>query len=164
MLETERDARQLRKSGIDSDICAQFPDPLRGEMLTRWDMIASPPDILVSNFSMLNVMLMRNLEEPIWDQTRQWLSEDPSHAFTLVVDELHQQRGTAGSEVALLLRSLLMRLGLQPDSTQLRCIGTSASLDDDPESSAKYLEQFFGIDRACFEVIPGAQQEIDHEH
>ena len=164
LLETERDARQLRKSGIDSDICSQFPDPLRGEMLTRWDMIATPPDILVSNFSMLNVMLMRNLEDPIWDQTRRWLSEDPSHAFTLVVDELHQQRGTAGSEVALLLRSLLMRLGLQPDSAQLRCIGTSASLDDDPESSAKYLEQFFGIDRARFEVIPGAQQEMDHEH
>ncbi len=160
----ESDARHLRESGIDRDICAQFPDPLRGELLTRWDMIATPPDILVSNFSMLNVMLMRNLEEPIWEQTRQWLSEDKSHAFTLVVDELHQQRGTAGSEVALLLRNLLMRLGLEPDSPQLRCIGTSASLDDDPDSSAEYLEQFFGVDRARFEVIPGAQQEIDHEH
>lgn len=159
--EMERDAIQLRQSGIDQDVCAQFPDPSRGEMVTRWDMIATPPDIMVSNFSMLNVMLMRSLEEPIWEQTRQWLAGDPSHAFTLVIDELHQQRGTAGSEVALLLRNLLLRLGLEPDSPQLRCIGTSASLDDDLESSAEYLEQVFGVDRARFEVIPGAQQELE---
>ena len=159
--EMARDAFQLRQSGIDLEVCAQFPDPSRGELVTRWDMIATPPDILVSNFSMLNVMLMRSLEEPIWEQTRQWLDDDPSHAFTLVIDELHQQRGTAGSEVALLLRNLLLRLGLEPDSPQLRCIGTSASLDDDLESSDEYLEQVFGVDRARFEVIPGAQQEID---
>ncbi len=161
--EMARDALQLRQSGVDVEVCAQFPDPSRGELVTRWDMIATPPDILVSNFSMLNVMLMRGLEEPIWEQTRQWLAEDPSHAFTLVIDELHQQRGTAGSEVALLLRNLLLRLGLEPESPQLRCIGTSASLDDDPTSSAEYLEQFFGVDRARFEVIPGAQQEIDRK-
>lgn len=159
--EMVHDALQLRDSGIGLEVCAQFPDPSRGELVTRWDMIATPPDILVSNFSMLNVMLMRSLEEPIWEQTRRWLADDPSHAFTLVIDELHQQRGTAGSEVALLLRNLLLRLGLEPDSPQLRCIGTSASLDDDLESSAEYLEQVFGVDRVRFEVIPGAQQEID---
>ncbi len=159
--EMARDALQLRQTGIDLEVCAQFPDPSRGELVTRWDMIATPPDILVSNFSMLNVMLMRSLEEPIWEQTRQWLADDPSHAFTLVIDELHQQRGTAGSEVALLLRNLLQRLGLEPDSSQLRCIGTSASLDDDPASSAEYLEQVFGVDRTRFEVIPGAQQELE---
>ena len=161
LLEMERDALHLRQSGIDLEVCAQFPDPTRGELVTRWDMIANPPDILVSNFSMLNVMLMRSLEEPIWEQTRQWLAENPSHAFTLVIDELHQQRGTAGSEVALLVRNLLQRLDLEPDSSQLRCIGTSASLDDDPASSAEYLEQFFGVDRTRFEVIRGTQQEID---
>ena len=89
--EMEEDARHL--SGADPEVRYQFPDPTRGELVTRWDMIAAPPDILVSNFSMLNVMLMRELEEPIWEQTRAWLAADPSNAFTLVVDELHQQRG-----------------------------------------------------------------------
>ena len=159
--EMARDALQLRQAGIDLEVRAQFPEPTRGELVTRWDMIATPPDILVSNFSMLNVMLMRSLEEPIWERTRQWLADDPSHAFTLVIDELHQQRGTAGSEVALLLRNMLQRLGLEPDSPQLRCIGTSASLDNDPASSAEYLEQVFGVDRLRFEVIPGFQQELD---
>ncbi len=151
--EMERDAQELGLSHADPAVRYQFPDPTRGELVTRWDMIATPPDILVSNFSMLNVMLMRGLEEPIWEQTRKWLAADPMHAFTLVVDELHQQRGTAGSEVALLLRNLLQRLDLDPDSTQLRCVGTSASLGND---AAHYLQEFFGVPSSRFTIIEGA--------
>ena len=59
--------------------------------------------LLVSNFSMLNVMLMRDLEEPIFEATREWLREDESNVFTLVIDELHSYRGTPGTEIAFLL-------------------------------------------------------------
>lgn len=152
----ESDAFQLR--GESEEIRSQFPDPSRGELLTRWDMIAAPPDILVTNFSMLNVMLMRELEDPIWEHTRDWLSQ-PGNVFTLVVDELHQQRGTPGSEVALVIRNLLMRLGLTADSTQLRCIATSASLNseagEEHEPPEAYLEQFFGVDRLSFTIVQG---------
>ena len=159
--ETRQMAEDARRLGhVDPEVRSQFPDPARGELVTRWDMVAAPPDILVSNFSMLNVMLMRSLEEPIWEQTRDWLASDPANAFTLVVDELHQQRGTAGSEVALLLRNLLQRLGLEADSRQLRCIGTSASLGDDTETAAEYLEQFFGVPRSRFMVIPGQPEQL----
>ena len=157
-------AREVREMVEDAqaladappDVRGQFPDPTRGELVTRWDMIETPPDILVSNFSMLNVMLMRSLEDPIWERTRRWL-DDPGNVFTIVVDELHQQRGTPGSEVALVLRNLLMRLGLDHDSPQLRCIGTSASLDAEHGGAApeQYLEEFFGVDRSRFEVIAG---------
>ncbi|HVL40304.1 MAG TPA: DEAD/DEAH box helicase, partial [Fimbriimonadaceae bacterium] len=132
---------------------AQFPDPACGEMLTRWDMITSPPDILITNTSMLNIMLMRDVEAPILEQTRSWLEEDPEATFTLVVDELHGYRGTQGTEVALVVRNLLDRLGLAPDSPKLRCIGTSASLEG--EGGKEYLEQFFGVDRSTFVVLPG---------
>ena len=148
----------LALAAADEGLRVQFPDPVRGELVTRWDMIAAPPDILVSNFSMLNVMLMRVLENPIWELTRAWLS-DPQNVFTLVIDELHQQRGTPGSEVALVVRNLLMRLGLDPDSPQLRCIGTSASLEADVSGGGEppeaYLEQFFGVDRGRFEIVRG---------
>lgn len=159
--DTEDDAIALQ--GASDDLRVQFPDPSRGELLTRWDMIAAPPDILVTNFSMLNVMLMREHEDPIWEQTRQWLME-PDSAFTLVVDELHQQRGTAGSEVALIIRNLLMRLGLEPDSPKLRCIGTSASLERESSVTGalpeEYLEQFFGVPRARFEIVPGVPTAV----
>ncbi len=63
-------------------------------MLSRWDMQSHPPDILITNYSMLNIMLMRSQEENIIAKTRQWIESDPSHIFTLVIDELHMYRGT----------------------------------------------------------------------
>src|SRR5207244_11861337 len=66
-----------------------------------------PPDILITNYSMLNIMLMRRVEAPIFDATRAWLTRDSRNLFHLVIDELHTYRGTPGAEVAYLLRVLL---------------------------------------------------------
>ena len=124
------------------------------EMWSRWDMQDSPPDILITNYSMLNIMLMRTIETCIFDQTRAWIAESRQHIFYLVVDELHTYRGTPGTEVAYLLRALLDRLGLGPDSDQLRIIGSSASLESGV-AGLQYLEQFFGRDQNRFRVIGG---------
>ncbi len=129
------------------------------EMWSRWDMQDTPPDIFITNYSMLNIMLMRAIETPIFDQTRQWLAESPDRTFHLVVDELHTYRGTPGTEVAYLLRALLDRLGLAPDSEQLRIISSSASLESGT-AGLQYLEQFFGRDRGRFRVIGGAAYVI----
>lgn len=148
-MEGERD----RIAGANDEVVSQFSDPRNGELLSRWDMVQTPPDILITNYSMLNVMLMRDLEEPMFKATRDWLTADSGHVLTLVVDELHTYRGTSGSEVALVVRNLLMRLGLQPDSPQLRCIGTSASLEE--EAGTSYLQAFFGVSEDSFRIVPG---------
>ena len=161
-LRVEQVAKQLQKmeaeaqaiASKDLDLRVQFPDPRESEQLTRWDMITKPPDILVTNYSMLNVMLMRAREEHLFSETAKWLKDDDEHCLTLVVDELHTYRGTQGSEVALVVRNLLRRLQLDPESDQLRCIGTSASLDSG--GGLSYLEQFFGVNRETFEIVPGA--------
>lgn len=140
------------------DRMSLFSDPLNGEMLTRWDMVEAPPDIMITNFSMLNAVLMRQAEQQMFEATRQWLAHDSSHVFTVVVDELHLQRGTAGSEVAMVLRTLLRRLGLDANSPQLRIIGTSASLSQETKG-LEYLEQFFGVDRTSFLVCPGKPRQ-----
>ncbi|WP_433537208.1 DEAD/DEAH box helicase [Micromonospora sp. CA-249363] len=141
------------------EMLSQFPDPQMGEMLTRWDMVASPPDILVTNYSMLNAMLMRDIEQPLFESTAKWLRTDQSNTLTIVVDEMHLYRGTQGSEVAMVVRNLLARLGLEADSPQLRCLATSASLSDDEEGK-EYLEQFFGVDRATFHVTAGVPRSV----
>ena len=144
-------------AGLSEELLSQITDPRSTEMVTRWDMIESPPDILVTNYSMLNVMLMRRLEQPMFAQTRAWLQEDSARVFTLVVDELHLYRGTQGAEVALIVRNLLDRLGLEPNSPQVRVIGTSASLEGE---GLGYLESFFGLPRATFSVIPGNPRDV----
>ena len=133
------------------------------EMWSRWDMQDYPPDILITNYSMLNIMLMRAIEGSIFDQTREWLAKSPQHIFHLVIDELHTYRGTPGTEIAYLLRALFDRLDLAPDSDQLRIIASSASLESGV-SGLQYLEQFFGRDRNRFRIIGGSSYVVPHNH
>ena len=157
--DAERDLRDAIQKGADASVRYHQQSMRGGEMWSRWDMQETPPDILITNYSMLNIMLMRELEEPIFDQTRRWLHEPghPDRRFTLVIDELHSYRGTAGTEVAYLLRLVLHRLGLTPNSEKLRIIATSASLDSSDESR-RFLHEFFGRDADRFDVISGAQK------
>lgn len=149
------------QSRHDPRILDYFQNPDGSEMWSRWDMQEAPPDILITNYSMLNIMLMRSLEGNIFDSTAQWLAQNRrQRVFHLVVDELHSYRGTPGTEVGYLLRALLDRLGLDPDSPQLRLIATSASIEDDVESRL-YLQQFFGRDRSSFDVIPGVRRHFE---
>ena len=143
-----------------------FANPDGGEMWSRWDMQETPPDILITNYSMLNIMLMRSIEASIFDDTRRWLESDPYrdtdrplHVFHLIVDELHAYRGTPGTEVAYILRLVLDRLGLAPESRQLRVLTTTASLGDDAKGR-KFLREFFGRDfqdPSRFTFITGSQ-------
>ena len=124
------------------------------EMRSRWDMQDAPPDILITNFSMLSIMLMRDTDRGIFEQTRQWLEQDGS-VFHLIVDELHLYRGTSGTEVAYLLRLLLSRLGLKPGHPKLKILASSASLEPDDPDSLRYLSEFFGVGWTADQVIPG---------
>src|SRR5690606_6826048 len=99
------------------------------ELLTRHEMQLSCPDILVTNYSMLEYMLMRPIERSIFEQTRRWLASDPANSIILVVDEAHLYRGTAGAEGSYLIRRLQARLQIPRE--RLRCILTSASLGPD---------------------------------
>ena len=154
---TSEEIQQLLDTNPDMDreIRYHFPNIDGSEMWSRWDMQDTPPDILITNYSMLNIMLMRSIESCIFARTREWLAGDPTRKFFLIIDELHAYRGTLGTEVAYILRLLLNRIGLDPDSDQLAILATSASVTDTPESRT-FLREFFGRDR--FEIISGQQR------
>jgi hypothetical protein len=133
----------------DPDLRYIFPTTDGAELISRWDMQATPPDILVTNQSILNAMLVREFDDPILSQTRAWLTENADARFYLVLDELHLIRGSAGAEMAGLLRVLLDRLGLTDPAHahKLRVLASSASLPMDPdnaEASINYLKNMFG--------------------
>jgi Lhr-like helicase len=155
-----RVAVRNKNSDKDSDLVFYFPRLDGGEMRSRWDMQEHPPDILITNYSMLNIMLMRQIEAGMFEQTKAWLQADRGNKFLLIVDELHTYRGTPGSEVAYLLRLLLYRLGLTVNSEQLQILATSASLEEG-EAGRRFLREFFGRDN--FAVIAGEQVAPDPE-
>ncbi len=133
------------------------PRPLGAEMLSRPEMTTYAPDVLITNFSMLNVMLMREDEGPIFDQTAEWLAEDrEGHRLTLIIDEMHSYRGTSGTEVALLLRRFLHRI--KASSEQVSVIGASASLGEDEREVRDYLGEMTGRDGGRFTLTRGPTQ------
>ena len=172
----------LNHSKEVQDKAFAFPALDGAEMVTRWDMQESPPDILVTNISMLNAMLSRKTEACMLEKTRQWLESDSRNRFTLVIDELHLQRGSAGTEFMYLLRLLFVRLGLdQPGRHhQLHLLASSASLPVDEkdtngkEASLNYLYDAFadfglgiGASREDWikAIVPGKEKYAkDEEH
>ena len=134
--------------------------PLGAELIAREEMTHRAPDLLITNFSMLNIMLMRADEAPIFAQTRDWLADSDEHRFTLVVDELHPYRGTSGTEVGLLLRKLLHRIGVRRPE-QLVVIGASASLGGNEQRIRDYLQEFFGRPAAGFALHSGQRRLPD---
>lgn len=129
------------------------------ELLTRHEMQAEAPDLLITNYSMLEYMLLRPIERSIFDQTAAWLNSSPDNQFLLVLDEAHMYRGVAGAEVGFLIRRLMSRLGI--DRSRLRCILTSASLgspDEAEESGRKFVEDLTGRCERPVVVIRGTPE------
>jgi len=166
---TAVEAKKYAQEKGDEEVISFFPRLDGAEMRCRWDMQDAPPDILITNFSMLSIMMMRESDEGIFEKTRSWLAceELPesqreeaklSRTFHLIIDELHLYRGTSGAEVAYLIRLLLFRLGLNPNHPQLRILASSASLEPNHTKSKEFLSDFFGCDE--FEIIEGKQEAI----
>lgn len=137
-----------KQSAEERETAFSFPSLDGGELVSRWDMQITPPDILITNISMLNAMLSRFSEQKMLEKTRDWLAADPRNRFTLVIDELHLQRGSEGTEFMYLLRLLLVRLGIdQPEHHhQLRLLASSASLPitgEEAENSFDFLRDAF---------------------
>ncbi len=126
--------------------------PEDSELLTRHEVHAAPPDLLVTNYSMLEYMLMRPIERTIFDATREFLDNNPDEKFLVVLDEAHLYRGAAGAEVGLLLRRLRDRLGIPPNRFQVIC--ATASFNDH-EYAPLFSGQLSGVPADSFIPISG---------
>ena len=116
------------------------PSELDAELITRFEMQQCSPDILITNYSMLEYMLFRPIEANIWSQTKQWLDTDASNRLLFIIDEAHMYRGSAGGEVALLIRRLFHRLGIGRDRVQF--ILTTASMPDSSNEDRNVVRKF----------------------
>ena len=139
------------KAHIDQFLAAleegrHITDAEDAELITRFEMQSNCPDILITNYSMLEYMLMRRLESRIWDNTRAWLGSNPSNKLLFVIDEAHMYKGSSGGEVALLLRRLMYKLGIGRDRVQF--ILTTASMPDDRDAVDKFFKDLTASDFA----------------
>ena len=133
--------------------------PDDSELLTRHEIQVTPPDLLVTNYSMLEYMLMRPIERPIFDVTRDWLAENPDERFLLVLDEAHLYRGAAGAEVGLLLRRLRDRLAIPPERFQIICATASFR---DATYAPEFGAQISGVPSETFIPVTGTLDLRNH--
>ena len=120
---------RTRWRNADGEFVRAVTMPGDAELFTRHEVHQAPADILVTNYSMLEYMMMRPLERPVFGRTRRWLEDNPDQSFLMVIDESHMYRGAGGAEVALLLRRVRTRLNIPPERFQVIC--TSASFRDE---------------------------------
>ena len=114
--------------------------PNDAEMVTRFEMQITCPDILITNYSMLEYMMIRTREDRIWDSTRDYYRKHPEEKLLFIIDEAHMYRGSAGGEVALLIHRLMDKLNL--DRSRLQFILTTASMPNDTEADRKAVQKF----------------------
>jgi hypothetical protein len=111
-----------------------------GELVLREEMRRTPPHLLLTNYSMLEYLLLRPDDSPLFDGEfgRTW--------HYLVLDEAHQYRGSRGIEMGMLLRRLKQRLRVS-GAGRFQCIATSATLMGGAGGSgdvAQFASDLFG--------------------
>ncbi|MDR0571442.1 MAG: DEAD/DEAH box helicase, partial [Rickettsiales bacterium] len=96
------------------------------------------PDILLTNYKMLDFLLVRPQDSGLWKEN------DPETLKFVAVDELHTFDGAQGTDLACLLRRLKARLSTP--ASYLTCIGTSATLgtDDSKVAMLRFANRIFG--------------------
>jgi len=148
--DTRRENAALDVLTSDASLRALFGETIpEAWQLTRQEMLAHPPHVLITNYAMLEHLLLFPKNAALFR---------PSALRFLVLDEVHTYAGAQASEVALLLRKLRRRLRLMPDD--VRCIGTSATLARGEEAEAsilRFASDLFGCPFS--RVIRGERQE-----
>jgi hypothetical protein len=112
---------------------------------------ASAPDILLTNFMMLELLLTRQ------SQHDQQVIKNCEGLEFLVLDELHTYRGRQGADVAMLVRRVRERL--EDPSRAIRCIGTSATMSSESDEGSRQVKvaqvasTLFAADIAASSVV-----------
>lgn len=136
---------------------ARDEERLPGELIFREEMRSTPPHILLTNYSMLEYLLIRPDDSPLFDGNRgiRWKF--------IVLDEAHQYRGARGMEMGMLIRRLKQRLRVGGRTAPFRCIATSATLStgqetEDREAVSAFATELFGEQFSKHGVIFGESQ------
>lgn len=126
-----------------------------GVITDRDTLRKHPPDILLTNYKMLDYLMLRPRDRQLWAHNT------PTTLRYVVVDELHTFDGAQGTDLALLLRRLRARL--KADKDHMICAGTSATLGGSSDTAPlrEYARQVFGVPFAPDSVIIENRLSVD---
>lgn len=130
---------KTKKSEAEDRFREQNPGEPRlpNELISREEMQATPPHFLLTNYAMLEYLLLRPKDMDLFER------RNANSWKYLIVDEAHTYDGSRGAEFAMLLRRLKQRVGLQ---NSLQFIATSATVGakENPGKVIEFAENLFG--------------------
>lgn len=131
-----------------------------GELIFREEMRNTPPHILLTNYSMLEYLLIRPEDSALFD------GERGRYWQFIVLDEAHQYRGAKGMEMGMLVRRLKQRLQAGGREAPFRCIATSATISsgetqEDKDAVAQFAHTLFGESFGGDDVIFGEKETTE---
>jgi len=152
------ETEQTRQAALDR-FRKQFPgvEPLTNELLSREEMQQRPPHILLTNYAMLEYLLLRPADSVFFD------GDTARHWRFIVLDEAHTYDGATGIEVAMLLRRLKDRV-VRSEPGRLQCLATSATLGrgrQDFKRVARFASDLFGEPFEWNETDPDRQDIVE---
>ena len=155
--QTPQNKRDRRRNGLLRD-----EERLPGELVFRDEMLDSPPHILLTNYSMLEYLLIRPNDSRLFDNGR------GTHWQFIVLDEAHQYRGAKGMEMGMLVRRLKERLRDGGRQSPFQCIATSATIssgasEEDQQAVAEFAQELFGERYSATGVIFGELQPATND-
>lgn len=118
------------------------------QALDRHTLRNSPPPILVTNATMLEYMLVRQLDAPLIERSR-------GHLRWVVLDEAHTYLGSAAAELSLLLRRVMNAFEVAPDD--VRFVATSATMGEaeDADRLRRFLADVAGTSPDRVDLVTG---------
>ena len=135
--ETPENAKALKRSSLANQ---QFSGC---RLMTREQGRTTPPDILITNYSMLEYMLCRPQDASFFSPCLR----------SLVLDEAHLYSGTLAAEICLLLRRVLLRCGVSPN--EILQIATSATLGGGEADVRSFAADLFSKDKGLVRYFRG---------
>ncbi|MFD0702042.1 hypothetical protein DMP06_03300 [Slackia equolifaciens] len=118
-------------------------EKLPNEIISREEIRKNPPNILLTNYAMLEYLLLRPSDAPLFGGV---LGSNWRH---LAIDEAHVYSGSLGTEIAYLIRRLKARIESETgERPALHCYATSATIgtdsDEDKSAIAQFASDLFG--------------------
>lgn len=147
------ETKEKRTEGIEKCIQETGSNPLNNELVSREEMRNSPPHILITNYAMLEYLLIR-------PQDNSFFHGEYAHDWSfIIIDEAHVYTGAKAVEMSMLLRRL--KQFVIKDSNKIQCVLTSATIGGGEKNSqeiANYANKLFDEEFSKNDVIFSKQE------
>ncbi|MEY9212970.1 DEAD/DEAH box helicase [Thermobifida halotolerans] len=128
------ETKETRQQALEAFRALHGQEPPPNELISREQMRRRPPHLLLTNYAMLEYLLLRPADLDLFE------GEHAGHWRFVALDEAHVYDGAKAAELAMLLRRLRDRVA---PGQPLQCIATSATVGDNPEAVMTFASRLF---------------------